>query len=559
MNQNHLLLLFLCTVLSISAQKQNRLLPDSITTKSYDYLNEKIDQYKKDSLKASIYMYAYLNKAKKEQNWKEIVNSYQNLLHQSPDNLRLVYADSMIHYAKKSNNEALIGSAYLSKGIVYYGQKKHNLALDNYLISNSYISKTNDDYLIHKVKYHIALIKYYIGFYDEAISLLKECITYFKDDNPRAYLNSIHSLGLCYNKIGNYNLCSETNSLGLLESKRLKIKEMEPYFIHSQGINEFFKLNYGLAIKDIKSSLGAIIENKDFANESIGNFYIGKSYWNLQRRDNAVPFFKKVDLNFNTKAYIRPDLRETYELLIDYYKNKNNLENQLYYIDQLLRADSLLVETNKYLIGKVHKEYDTKELLHEKNRIKAQLILEKYYDYIFIGIILLLFLVILYGTYRHYKNQKLYKQRFDELMLKVNDKNWVTSKINTIKPKILKIKPQAIANILKQLQKFEDDKRFLEKDWNLIKLSAAFNSNTKYLSKIIFHYRDKRFVEYVNDLKIDYIINLLKEDRIIRNYTNKALAEEAGFSSTQRFVNAFKSKTKMPTAFFIEEIKKEKI
>ena len=43
----------------------------------------------------------------------------------------------------------------------------------------------------------------------------------------------------------------------------------------------------------------------------------------------------------------------------------------------------------------------------------------------------------------------------------------------------------------------------------------------------------------------------------MRNYTNKALAEEVGFSSTQRFATAFFSRAKMPTSYFIEELLKE--
>jgi AraC-like DNA-binding protein len=107
------------------------------------------------------------------------------------------------------------------------------------------------------------------------------------------------------------------------------------------------------------------------------------------------------------------------------------------------------------------------------------------------------------------------------------------------------------------LEKFEKDKKFIEKDWTSIKLAVAFDSNAKYLSKIIYHYRGKKFVEYINDLKIDYLISLLKEDKKIRKYTNMALAEEAGFSSTQRFANAFFSRTGMPTSYFIEELLKE--
>ncbi|MFV5690273.1 AraC family transcriptional regulator [Flavobacterium sp. ZT3R25] len=90
----------------------------------------------------------------------------------------------------------------------------------------------------------------------------------------------------------------------------------------------------------------------------------------------------------------------------------------------------------------------------------------------------------------------------------------------------------------------------------MAKLTAAFDSNSKYLSQIIYHYRGKKFTKYINDLKVDYIILLLKQDKRIRNYTNMALAEEAGFSSTQRFANAFLARAEMSTSFFIEELKK---
>jgi AraC-like DNA-binding protein len=539
------------------AQKIGYKIPDSLQKRDYEYLDNKIYELKKDSTKAAVYLFAYLQKAKNEHNFKEIVNGYQNILHESPQNLRLAYADSMIMTAKKSDDNALIGSAYLSKGIVYYGLKDQNSALDNYITANNYISKTDDYYLIYKVKYNIAQIKYYLGFYDEAVSLLKECVVYFKNENPRPYLNSLHSLGLCYNKIGNYGLCSQTNSIGLAESKRLNNLDMVPYFIHSEGINDYFRQNYAAAISQIKSSMEDLIENKDFANESVGYFYIGKSLWELKKQDQAVVYFKKVDQIFNQKEYLRPDLREVYELLITYYKTRNQPKIQLYYIDQLLKADHQLNDTYKYLIGKVHKEYDTKILLAEKEKINKLLEKRKYDDIILASIILLLFVLLLFLTYRHFENRKIYKQKFEQLILKTNNADQTLSRTKAAKPDILDINPEAVAAILKQLEKFELTKKFLEKDISLVKLAASFNSNTKYLSKIIFHHKDKGFVEYINDLKIDYLIELLKNDRQIRNYTNKALAEEVGFTSTQRFANAFLARTEMPTGFFIEQIKKE--
>lgn len=171
-------------------------IPDSLRTKDYDYLFDRIEGHNNNTPIQSIYLSAFLNKAKSEKHWEEIVNGYKNYMHYSSGDLKLTYADSMIYTANKSKDESLIGSAYLSKGIVYYGQKNHIQALDNYLIANGYISKTSDDYQKYKVQYSIAHIKYYLGFYGEAIALFEGCLKYFKNTNTRAYLNTIHSLDL---------------------------------------------------------------------------------------------------------------------------------------------------------------------------------------------------------------------------------------------------------------------------------------------------------------------------------------------------------------------------
>lgn len=559
MNQKKFYLLLFVISQFVSAQNNNFKIPDSLKDKNYNYLDDRIYDLKYDSAKASPYLYTYLQKAKNEQNFKEIVNGFQNILHESPESLRLMYADSMIETAKKSKSNALIGSAYLSKGIVYYGKNQLQNALDNYIIANNFISKTNDDYLIYKTKYNIAIIKTYLGYYDEAISLLLECVGYFKNKNPRPYLNSLHSLGLCYNRIGNYGLCSQTNALGLSESIKLDNNEMNPYFTHSEAVNQYFKNNYRSAITNLTLTLPLIVKNKDFASESIAYFYIGKSFWHLKNYDLAVPYFQKVDQIFKDKGYINPDLREVYELLIKYYKAKDNLQGQLNCVNQLLKADNLLNESYKYLVSKIHKEYNTNELLFEKEKIHAQFLKEKQHVYFFIGLVIILFIISFFLTYRHLKNKRLYKQKFDELMLKINSDTKSRSKTKSDKSPLIDINPDTVASVLRQLEKFEHNKKFLEKDLTLSKLAVRFNSNPKYLSTIIAYHRDKSFSKYINDLKIDYLLNLMKTDKLYRNYSNAALAEEAGFTSTQRFTNAFLARAEISTTYFIKQIKKENI
>jgi len=550
MKQHHLLLLVIFISHFVAGQKNKYRIPDSLQNKSYTYLDDRAYELKKDSSKAAVYLLSYLQKAKNEQNWKEAVNAYQNLLHQSPDKQKLIYADSMIYAAKKTNDNAIIGSAYLSQGIAYYSLKDHSEAMDNYIIANSYISKTKEKYIIFKLKYHMALVKYYLGYYEEAISLLKECETFFKNKNPQPYLNSLHSLGLCYNRTGNYGLCDETNILGLEQCKKLGIPEMEVYFIHSQGINAYFKKNYDFAIQNIESTIEQLNENNDFGNESVGYFYIGKSYWELKKYEKAILYFKKVDHLFTTKGYLRPDLREAYELLINYYQNKNDSKSESYYVKQLLKADKMLDETYAYLARRINKEYNTKELL----RLQAQLAKKSYNYSVLIGFTSLLFSGLLIVTYRNFRNRKLYKQ----LMLQSNQSKAKTKlKAKNEKQAIPGINHDTVTMILRQLEKFEKEKKYLYKDWKIGKLATLFKTNPTYLSAIIHHYKDKRFNDYINDLKIDYIVSLLQTDKKTQKFTNKALAEEAGFSTTELFAKAFKAKTKISTAYFIEQIKKE--
>lgn len=226
------------------AQQNGFKIPDSLIKKDYSYFSNGVQNNNKESVQAILYVKSWLSKSKSEQNWKQMALAYKAIMYNADKAQFLPYSDSILAAAKKSKDKTLIGAAYLTKGIINYNHKELTKALDNYLIADRYISQTDDNYAIHKVKYAIAQTKYYLGFYHEAIALLKECIKYYESENDRAYLNSVHSLGLCYNKVSNYKLSSHYNKLGLEESKKLNNTEMVVYFNHSQGINHYFKKEY---------------------------------------------------------------------------------------------------------------------------------------------------------------------------------------------------------------------------------------------------------------------------------------------------------------------------
>ena len=530
-------------------------IPDSLKSKDFDYIFDRIEDDSISNGVRSVYLTSFLIKAKSEENWEELSNAYKNYVHYAADQTKLIYADSMVWAAKKSNIDEIIGSAYLSKGIAYYGKKRLKEAMDIYLVADYYIKKTNDPYLIHKTKYQIGQIKLYLGYYKEAIALFKECISYFKNSNVRAYLNSLHALGVCYKMVGNHGLCTSTNKIGINEGIRTGNLDMQPYFIFSEGVNQCQIRNYALGIEKLQATLPKILDNKDFSNEMVGYFYIGKCYWGLNNKEKALIYFKKVDQIYMERDFMRPDLRQAYEFMITYYKDRNMIKLQLHYVEKLLEIDKKLHSTYAYLQGKIRKEYETKELLAVQSNLKKTLEKQSYDYQILFYVSGCMFIFILYGIFRYFKNKREARLKYEELMQKIED----SEKYKGSKPdeNDFSIGKDAEEAVLHSLNKFEKSKKYLEKDLNLTKLAVYCNTNTKYLSLIISRHRNKKFNDYINNLKVDNIAQRIRKEKFLRNYTHEALAEEAGFSTTRRFVRAFLSSTGITPKYFIEELSKD--
>jgi AraC-like DNA-binding protein len=111
--------------------------------------------------------------------------------------------------------------------------------------------------------------------------------------------------------------------------------------------------------------------------------------------------------------------------------------------------------------------------------------------------------------------------------------------------------------ILNKLKRFENSKRFNNKDISLSVLAGQFDTNTKYLSEIINSHYDMNFNTYINRLRINYIVEKLKADPNFMNYKISYLAENCGFSSHSSFATIFKSITGISPGKFIELLNSE--
>jgi len=121
------------------------------------------------------------------------------------------------------------------------------------------------------------------------------------------------------------------------------------------------------------------------------------------------------------------------------------------------------------------------------------------------------------------------------------------------------ISTETEARILKRLLSFERSEKFLKKDFTISTLSAQLNTNSKYLSEIINKNKSQNFSNYLNGLRINYIVHKLYNEPKYREYKISYLAEECGYASPQVFVLAFKKINGVTPSYFIQSLKEDEV
>lgn len=112
--------------------------------------------------------------------------------------------------------------------------------------------------------------------------------------------------------------------------------------------------------------------------------------------------------------------------------------------------------------------------------------------------------------------------------------------------------------ILKELNRLEATPEvFLQSDVSLTKIAVMIDTNTKYLTLTIRKYQNKSFNAYINDFRINYILNKLQKDPKYLDYKISYLAEESGFSSHSKFSSEFKRVVGMSPSVFIKQLKSD--
>lgn len=310
-----------------------------------------------------------------------------------------------------------------------------------------------------------------------------------------------------------------------------QIDSAKRYFNEALNILEKYELE--------GSSMAAITLN------GLGTVYFEEGQFTESKEVLKKALQKKI-IEGKVKADILSNLSQAYKVL------DSTAAYQKYYTESSLLLASLLKEERNVrntLVSYV--EEDQKSLM--KKDMKTY--------YILGGIILGILILIILGYVLYNRKLNTEFRQFEKIIKQIENKQKLEMPLAEIvavkqEPKGITIPLETENAILERLENFEMSTKFTNANMSVALLAKQMKTNTKYISEIIHTHKNKNFNTYINELRINYIIQLMQEDPKYLNYKVSYLAEKCGFSSHSAFTVVFKSITRITPKQFVAFIKK---
>ncbi|WKB81839.1 helix-turn-helix domain-containing protein [Cellulophaga lytica] len=525
-----------------------------IMTMSYDSLFNKINSSNTEK-KSFLYADIFLKKAKKDGNTDYIVWGYENIAALKDGLESIPYLDSIIDLTSKKPNNFHPCSAYLSKGSYYYRSLKNKEALKNFLIAEEYSIQNPNERLEAQIRHSIGMLKNRIGDYKSTLELHNKNLDFYGKNideySVDNYLNSLFSVSLVNLKLGNLDSAKKANLKGLKFSKTYNRGLHLNLFKLSQSVLNYNQKKYKMSLDTLKSIAPIFKKYKNLTNLSITYNYIAENYIRMDDNRQALKYLLKVDSLYVNEHIMVLEIRNAYRHLFRYYEDVNDDKNQLKYLREKIRVDSVLY-LNKEISDNISLEFDIPRLVAKRDKLIRSF--EKRNSKLIYSIVLLA-VVAFSLLFALLLNRHRMKKRFDNILLELEDgQKLLNKKIN--KYDDTQLSEEIVTQILTELKKFENSHGYIDQQLTLTKLSKKINSNSSYVSKVINLHKGQNFSGYIKELRICFAMDRLKKEPSFRKYTISAISLEVGFKSAETFSKFFKSYTGLYPSYFIKQLEK---
>jgi AraC-like DNA-binding protein len=539
------------------------------------------DEVETDSIKAGIVARVYLNRAKNNKDTIKMARGYDRLARIYHFEKNLQFADSIIYLTKDIDNITYPGLGYILKGYEYYKNKNYNQETKYYLIAYDFAVKNNNIsqklFLSNRLLYHKAIW----GNKRDALKLQEERHQILNSEEyfsniKKATRKELHKeIDMYYVKdrlasLQNFVFCYlnlkvlDTAKIYLKQGLELSIENIDKigakfyleWFQESSIEIDFYNNKYQSAINSCDSLMQKINIKDNY--RTLQNIYLfkGLSLMKLNEYEKGIAFLKDSDSIFeaNNISITQPYQRILFEKLLEYYELKDNTKQKINYLNKLITTDSIIIKNYKFFEPNLIREFETPELIKEKELLIANLEQNNFKKSIQINIVIGSLSLCLFILGYYVNRQKVYKKRFNSIL------NQVETKRNTkiVEQARKEISKEIFNSILEHLDAFELEKKYLSTQISLQGMAKSFGTNYNYLSRVININKGKRFSTYINDLRVEYAFKELKTNSMLRNYTIKAIAKECGFKSAESFSKSFIKKFKFSPSFYLKQLAKSK-
>lgn len=471
------------------------------------------------------------------------------------------FIDKAIVIARQKNDSYNSGIFLHRKGTVFYVNADNEKALEYYLKAYHLLNnkKTEPQRLLN-LRYDIATINLKAKHYNEALirfeSIAKTYDSILKNQpSTSAFHNSYARvlLGLAdaYTEQQNFKKALDTYDKALHISIGNEYSFGTYVALGGKGKVLNHKKEYLKALIPINEAIRMTLI--DTTSKGILPFlyaHKGESYFGLKDYEKAILNFTKADSIVKADKLDYIELDYVLKLLAVSYKELKNYKKSSHFFDAYAAKNDLNDKERIKLRETLFNDFDLQHVSDKLENAKEE---KSFFENRFYLSLFIIFCVstlfIVFIIYHKFKQRK-NKERFNELLktLPTRETAQKTTKNNFV------MSDDTSKDILEKLNHFEASELYLNKKYNLAALAKKFNTNSNYLSKIINTYKGKSFSQYLIDLRIEFIIIELKNNKKIRSYTIQAIAEEIGFNKAESFSRAFKKKTGFNPSYYIKNL-----
>ncbi|REC48856.1 tetratricopeptide repeat protein [Chryseobacterium pennipullorum] len=279
---------------------------------------------------------------------------------------------------------------------------------------------------------------------------------------------------------------------------------------------------------------------------------IGFSLFQQGKPDSAVVYYQKALVLVNRYGFNEKKIEVT-KNLEDAYSQLNDLPNvQKYNLENLKLKDSIAY--NKTMAV-------NKTLSNKEKNFDRQLVKSRNFSTVLVAACLILTLVLSVVVFHVMNLRKKHREIVSTIYKEgvpvagYEEDPAEKAPLQALsQPSEIKISPEVEENILTGLQAFENNLHFNDKNVSRYNLAYALNINTKYLSAVIKKHKNFNFNQYINHLRINYIVDRLKNEPKYRKYKINHLAEITGYSSHSAFSLEFKKVVGIHPSAFIKTL-----